>query len=202
MSVFDRGRRVGSSADRFGYRFRRGPAAAALVAFLLVLFLAASALAGGNHDHRTEEHALGVLHPLLVHFPLALALVAALGVVAGFVFRGPFLRNWVTLTIVLAALFSVPTYLLGEEAEEAMGRMSAARKAMVEAHGTWGAAATYTLLGVAVIRLLTVRWSSSRGLLWISRLAVLGAAAVLAYTGYLGAEVVRGPNHMKGILPW
>ena len=70
---------------------------------------------------------------------------------------------------------------------------------MVEAHELWGTISMYTLLGVALVTLIARFKPDSRGMWLLAFLGLLGAAAVVAYTGYLGGEVVR-PGHLDELL--
>ncbi len=190
-------------------RKRRAPvlAIAGAVVLLLGILAGGPAIAGedGSHpDHQQEangERDFGVLHPVMVHFPLALSAVAALALVMSGLSSGSFFRHSATYTSVLAAVASVPAYLLGQAAEESMGRMSASREALVSNHETWGLVAMIVLLTAAAARLLSLWRSDSKPLRWAAVILILGAAAVLGYTGFLGGEVVRGQGHMDAFLP-
>ncbi|MHC4469522.1 MAG: DUF2231 domain-containing protein [Planctomycetota bacterium] len=187
---------------------RRRVACVLGVATLLLALSTGPVFAGEAGSHSVHEHdaveerALGVLHPMLVHLPLALSMVAALAVILGIPFRGPFFRSAATYSIVLGAMSSIPAFLLGQEAGSAMGRMSESREATVSIHETWGRIAMLVLLGAAAIHLLSTWRSSSTPLRWLSRVSILGAAGILAHTGYLGGEVARGPGHLDALLPW
>jgi len=170
------------------------------VAFL-VLIPAARAWASGTHS-AADEHPLGVLHPLVIHFPLALTSVAALAVLLGLVFKGRFFRDATTFSITLAALAALPAWWLGGEAAASMGRMSEGRAAVIGLHETWGTIAAVTIGVAAVLHGLWRRWPKATALGILSRLSILAAAGVVAATGYLGAEVVRGPNHLERLLPF
>jgi uncharacterized membrane protein len=150
-----------------------------------------------------EEHPLGVLHPVLVHFPLALTLVAALTALLGLVTAGSFFRNVTTFLLVLAALSIVPSFLTGEEAEEARGVMNDALQERVEDHETLGLISLYVVIGAAVVQLLTYPKRLDRmGFRLFALILVLAAAGVAGYAGYLGGEVIRGPDHLKHLLPF
>ena len=154
----------------------------------------------GEEEHESGEHPLGVLHPMMVHFPIALAMAAALAALLGLLIRTKFLKDACTYTIVLAALFSVPTYLLGEQAEEGLGRMSAARHEVVEEHAEWGEIAMYVLLAVALVQIVHRFLPDTRWLKWVAFFAVLAAAAAVGIAGWHGAEVAQGVGHMDPVL--
>lgn len=169
---------------------------------MITIAYAPAALAAEGHTHASaDEHPLGVLHPVLVHFPVGLGLASAIGVFLLLLRPGPFLRAGVTFTITLAAVFAVPALLLGHEAADAMGRMAQARADTVELHESWGLIATLGLVAAALLNLLAARWKSSMVLRRASLMAILVSAGLTAYVGYLGGEVVRGPDHLSGLFP-
>lgn len=138
---------------------------------------------------------------MVVHFPLALSAVAALALLLSMVTSGPFFRYSATYCSVLAATASIPAYLLGLAAEDSMGRMSASREAAVSDHETWGLVAMIVLISAGTARLLSLWRSDSSSLRWAAGILILGSAAVLGYTGFLGGEVARGPGHLDALLP-
>lgn len=148
----------------------------------------------------TEEHPLGVLHPMFVHFPIALAMAALIAALLGLVIRTRFLRDARTWCVVLAALFAIPTFLLGEEAEEARGRMTESLHERIEVHQDWGTIALWVLIGVAVLEIVHRLAPNAKWLKWVSLLAVVGAAVVVGITGWRGAEVTHGAGHLEPVL--
>jgi uncharacterized membrane protein/YHS domain-containing protein len=146
-----------------------------------------------------EKHPLGGLHPVLVHFPVALSLVAFLAQLVSLLLAGKFLRNFAALSIVIAAAFAVPSFLLGEEAEEAMGAMSASRHERVEDHAKWGEISMYVVGGAALLTLLCRILPDKPAARLLVLLALLAAAGAVGYAGYLGGEVVR-PGHLEHLL--
>jgi len=162
--------------------------------------------AGGGWKQKTpkEKHPLGVLHPILVHFPVALTAVAAVAALLSLLFAKSFFRNAATYTIVLAALFVVPGTLTGEEAEDAKGVTSDALHERVEAHEETGSIAMYVVIAAAVLQGLSHLKPLASGpwFKWVALLGILAAAGIAGYTGYLGGEVMRGPDHLKNVLPF
>jgi uncharacterized membrane protein len=152
---------------------------------------------GTEETAKAEDHRFGALHPMLVHFPVALTFAALFAGLLTFV--SPRFRGIALFCIVFAAVLSVPAFLVGEQAEEAMGRMSESRHETVEAHKLWGTISMYTLLGVALVNLVARFKPDSKGMWLFAFLLLLGAAAVVGYTGYLGGEVVR-PGHLDALM--
>ena len=153
----------------------------------------------GEEADEKAEHAIGALHPALVHFPIALSMAAALAAILSFLFAKDFFRSAWTYLIVFAAVAAIPAFLVGEEAEDLMGRMSDAREEAVHHHEDWGETTLYVLLGVAAFHLLTRFWPDSKALTILALVGVLAAAALAGYTGYLGGEVAR-PGHLDALL--
>jgi len=147
-----------------------------------------------------EKHPFGVLHMIFLHFPIALSGIASVAALLGLVFRGPFFRNAATFCIVFAAIFAVPSYFTGEEAHEAKGRTSESLHERIEDHEDWGTISMYTLIGVALLNLVSRMKSGSKALRWASFFTILGAAGVLSYTGFLGGEVAWGEGHLKYLI--
>jgi uncharacterized membrane protein/YHS domain-containing protein len=155
----------------------------------------------GARARGEPEHPLGALHPIAVHFPIALIMVGAFAFALSFLLRGPFFRNAATFTILLAAATVVPAYLLGEQAEEARGKMSDALEGRVEKHGETALFAMIAQLAAGALTGLSVLVARSRPLRLLAFVVVLAAAGITGYTGYLGGEILR-PDHLKHLLPF
>ena len=149
-----------------------------------------------------EDHPYGVLHFILVHFPVALSGVAAIAAIVGLVFGGSFFRHALTFCLILAALFAVPAFLTGGEAEEAKGEMTESLHEAVELHETLGTVSMYALIGVALLQLISVWRAESAPLRWLTFVAILAVAGLVAYTGYMGGEVHLGRGHLDAVMPW
>ena len=137
------------------------------------------------------------LHPAVVHFPVALAVVGALAELVYLLIRRPWVRWFgpVLLTVALAgsgvAYFSGKA--VGDKAEN-----QGVPQAAVDKHETSCLWALGTL-GLATLLSWAVR-TSGRGL-WLSTLIALAAAGLTLYTGYLGGELVyrHGAGRMKAV---
>jgi len=95
--------------------------------------------------------AFGKLHVLLLHFPIALALAAALGDVLGAVWRKDFFRQAGFYCLLLAALAAIPTVIAGDmhmEAQHYLGSMHD----LAETHEALGIATLCVLLAAAALR--------------------------------------------------
>jgi uncharacterized membrane protein/mono/diheme cytochrome c family protein len=137
---------------------------------------------------------LGRLHPLLVHFPLALCTVAfALEVIFG---RG---RSPGSVRTVLVCLFlgvlggsaaGGSGWILAEQAGASPERM-----AEIDLH-RWVAVAAVALGWLALLLGLAVRKRDEGGGVSAFRFALTGCALATAAAGHLGAELVWGKGFM------
>lgn len=120
-------------------------------------------------------------HNKLVHFPLALALVAALLLVAGR--RRPELDVAGRWLVRLAALGGVAAYFTGRLQEEAFD--GEPKEWLVHLHENWGLA---TAIVLVVWALLTF-WKPARRHAWLWGLV---AAAMVLITAFYGGIVAHG----------
>ena len=139
------------------------------------------------------------LHPAIIHFPIALSLVAIL---FEFLARHPRARALETsagLLMVLAALGSVAAVLSGQAArDEAVVPPPVAP--LIERHEELGELAMWLLLAVAAVRLVLAWRGWFKGIVPWAYLALAAVAAgVVGYNGYLGGKMVF--DHGLGTAP-
>jgi uncharacterized membrane protein len=135
---------------------------------------------------------IGRLHPLLVHFPIALVIVAALAESAAVVTRDQRWRVVAIANVRLAAAFAVLTVAAGWRLALAPGFEATP---LLEWHrwlGISGAIATLAAAGTT----LGAADRTSRGL-WRYRVALFGAAAFVAAAGHLGGLLVWGQEFLQ-----
>ncbi len=129
---------------------------------------------------------LGRLHPVAAHFPIALLLVAALAELALMIRPTLGLPTTIRFLVASGAIGAVAAALLGWFAA---GWRLTDRSETLGLH-RWNGTA------IAVISLIAwwfaIRGDSRRGL----RVTLALLAAALLLQGYLGGEMVFGPNHM------
>ena len=135
------------------------------------------------------------LHPLVVHFPIMLIIMAAaFQVVSLFVFRRE--MGWVV--VVMAFLGSVGAYLASNVFHpHTTGLTENAQRLLVEhefyaAYSLWLAAAGFVVKVISQF-LLDRRWWSET----VVTVVLLGAAIAVAWAGHHGAELV----HKEGVGP-
>jgi uncharacterized membrane protein len=126
------------------------------------------------------------LHPALVHFPIALAVVGALAEVAYLVVRRPWLRLFGPVLLSLALVGGGAAYFSGQAAEDAAEHQGVPDKDI----GAHEQSCIIALCAVALATLLS--WATrpgGRGLA-IAAVAAGAAAVLMLYTGHLGGRLV------------
>jgi len=139
------------------------------------------------------------LHPAIVHFPIALAMVALLFEVISRHRRLAGLAPAGSLLVVLAALGALAAYVTGRlAADEAVVPPDAA--GILDTHEDLGIAVMVGLVMLALVRLALARGGRSSGVaawLYIGAFAVV--VALVVRTGHLGGQMVF--RHGVGTAP-
>jgi uncharacterized membrane protein len=134
----------------------------------------------------------GRLHPLLVHFPIALVLIAAVAetvaIVAG-------IKEWHVVAVAnvrAGAAFAVGAAMAGWLLALAPGIDASPT---LEWHRWFG---TLAATGAVAAALATAGLEGrSLRALWIYRMTLFGAAAAVAVTGHFGGVLVWGANFLR-----
>jgi uncharacterized membrane protein len=130
------------------------------------------------------------LHPAIIHFPIALSLVALLFELLA---RHPRARNLepaAGLLIVLGALGGVAAVLSGQLARDA-AVVPPVVVPLLARHEDVGELAMWLLLAVAAGRLVLAWRGWFKGIVpWLYLLAATVAAGAVSYNGYLGGKMV------------
>jgi uncharacterized membrane protein len=139
------------------------------------------------------------LHPALVHFPIALSLLALLFDLAA---RHPRARHWTDGAVALwlaAALGAVVAVLTGNAAHDDAVVPPAAR-ALVERHHDLAVLAMWLLVALAALRLALAFKGWFRGVAaWLLIALAAGLAGLVGYVGHLGGQMVF--KHGVGTAP-
>ncbi len=154
-----------------------------------------SALASSSAEPAAPITEFPTLHPLVVHFPIMLIILAAVfQIVSLFVFR----REMGWSVVFLALLGAIGAYLSSNVFHpHTTGLTENAQRLLVEhelyaAYTFWLAAAGFVLKIVSQF-LLDRRWWSET----VVTIVLLGAALAVAWAGHHGAELV----HKEGVGP-
>lgn len=136
---------------------------------------------------------LGKWHPSVVHFPIALFIIAALLEARAVLFRKPRFTEATRLMVGLGALSALAAILLGWMA---MGWTYGRDDQLHTAHQTLGTAIGLLALGAwwAHERWIKARSRSAGAVYAVLLTATVGA---IALNGFLGGALVRGLDHLN-----
>ncbi len=137
------------------------------------------------------------IHPIVVHFPIALFLTGFALDVIGHLLQRETLKQAGLILVVLGALGALAAMLTGQFAEESVEeRLSSAGERVLETHEDLGKLTAYLLLAIAAVRLILMttwlrgwRWAAGIALGIYLIMGVVGVGALTA-TGYYGGELV------------
>ena len=133
----------------------------------------------------------GRLHPLLVHFPIALILIAAIAELVAVTTRLPEWRTVAVANVRAGAAFAVAS--AGAGWLLASSRIVEASAAL-ERHRWLGLMAALAAVAAALTT-GNIDWSPRR--LWLYRIALFSAAAFVAVAGHFGAVLVWGADFLR-----
>jgi len=139
------------------------------------------------------------LHPLVIHFPIALLIVAAFADLVDALFRRPqWLASAATTLFVWGAAGAIVACLSGQQAFETV-LMPGMAHPIVESHRTWAFATTFYFCVLTVIRVATAfRTPLARRYRLVLLLASLVGVAGLLQTAERGGRLVY--EHGVGVI--
>jgi len=134
----------------------------------------------------------GRLHPLLLHFPIALIVVAAIAELMGMLTT---VRTWHAVAVAnvrAGALFALATAITGW--------LMASSPVVddvrtLDWHRWMGTTAAVAIIGAALATAGAERQSPK--VRWLYRIALFWAAALVGVTGHLGARLVWGADFLR-----
>jgi len=137
------------------------------------------------------------LHPMIVHFPIALLIVGFLSDLVGLFTKREFFTQAGFYLLVLGALGVVAAYISGSQAGGGITEEGALKQAL-EVHEDAATLTIWVVSTAALFRIALVLWNKFKGALKMVSiiLFMLGVAAV-ARTGYYGGELVY--KHAAGV---
>jgi len=147
--------------------------------------------------------AFEIVHPAVVHFPIALLMTAAPVAILGAITRKPTWQRAATVCLVVGAVGSFMAVETGEEMEEAD---YVASKALIHEHEEMAEKTMYSAIALALlavgVEVVTARSMGPKmlgtGGRWAVAAGAVAVAGMVGYTGHLGAQDVWpeliGPN--------
>jgi uncharacterized membrane protein len=135
---------------------------------------------------------IGRLHPLLIHFPIALVIVAALAEVVAMVTSDD---RWRTVAVVNARVGAVFALLATFAGWSLALAPDIEGSPLLEWHRWLGTIAAATVLAAALAT-GSIHARSARGVLTY-RIALFGAGTLVAAAGHFGGLLVWGANFLR-----
>lgn len=145
------------------------------------------------------------VHPMLVHFPIALLFTSVLLDLLAYSLPGRarvLLRNVGSVLGVIGAFAALATYLTGRAAAQTV-LIPGMAHALVNAHWEWAFWTLWYFAGLAVVRIIVLLTGRANGPWFTAVLAVTGliGLGLLFETADRGAELVYGQGVGVGVFP-
>jgi uncharacterized membrane protein len=137
------------------------------------------------------------LHPMIVHFPIALLFVGFLADAAGLIFKKEFFTRSGFYLLILGTIGVVSAYLSGNYAGEGVTEAGALKQAL-ETHENAATLTLWLMVGAALVRIAMVVLKKYVGAYrWIALLIFFLGVLSIARTGFYGGELVY--KHAAGV---
>jgi uncharacterized membrane protein len=143
---------------------------------------------GGSTVSIGEMALIGRFHPLIVHFPIALVMVAAWAEGVAIATDDRRWRSVAVINVRVGAAFAFASVIAGWRLAASLGFQSSA---LLEWHRWLGAVAALLTAAAAVVTFRTERH------LLVYRIAVFSAATVVAVAGHVGGLLVWGADLLR-----
>lgn len=144
------------------------------------------------------------LHLIFNHFPIIIPIIGILVMIAGFIFRSAILKRTAFGLFILGALFTLPAFGTGEDAEEVIEDLPGVEEKYIEEHEEAAETFAYLSYGLGVLSLFGI-WASWKETSYSNIFTVIVlffALVVLAFakeTGTTGGEI-RHPEIREGFV--
>ncbi len=140
---------------------------------------------------------LTLLHPMIVHFPIALLIVGLLADFMGVIFNREFFSKVGFSLLILGTLGAIAAYFSGNLAGDGLAEGGALKQAL-ETHEDAAIVSLWLMGAAALVRIVMVAMKRFTGALrWIPVVMFLVGVLSIARTGYYGGELVF--KHAAGV---
>lgn len=129
------------------------------------------------------------LHPLIVHFPIVLLLLALVAQLAVLFFPKSDQLKWLTFFFLLTGC--IGTYIAIQTAMHISGDADDKAIEIFETHQQFGNLTLWFSLAATIIRFAIIKWFSKKWLEIILTAAVITIAVFVTITGHHGAQLVH-----------
>ncbi|MDD8016953.1 MAG: hypothetical protein PHP42_01140 [Bacteroidota bacterium] len=140
---------------------------------------------------------LTYLHPMIVHFPIALLIIGLFADIIGVIFKKEFYMRTALYLLVLGTLGVVAAYFSGDFAGEGIVEAGSLKNAL-ETHEDAAKITVWVMSFVAVTRLALVLMKKYKGLLPIVSVLLFAVGVLtMARTAHYGGQLVY--KHAAGV---
>jgi len=144
------------------------------------------------------------LHLIFNHFPIIIPIIGFLVMLVGFAFRSELIKRTALGLFILGALFTLPAFGTGEDAEELIENLPGIEKKYMESHEEAAETFAYLSYGLGVFSLIGfwAHWKQKSLANSISIAVLLLAVVVLFFAkeaGTTGGEI-RHPEIREGFV--
>jgi uncharacterized membrane protein len=140
---------------------------------------------------------LDYIHPMIVHFPIALIIIGFLFEVVGVAANKEFYSKAAFILLLLGAAGTVGAYITGNLAGGGLSEMGPLKQAL-EAHEDSAVTTLWIVGGIAAARILMVATKRFTGTLrWLAVAFYIVGVLAMARTGHLGGNLVY--KHAAGV---
>ena len=129
------------------------------------------------------------LHPLIVHFPIVLLLLAMLAQFSVLFFPNNMLIKWLAFLLLLTGCFG--TFIAIQTAVHISGDADDKAIEIFEAHQRFGNLTFWFSLAATVIRFVTLKWIKKKSLEIILAILLIAISVFVTITGHHGAQLVH-----------
>ncbi len=140
---------------------------------------------------------LTYIHPMVVHFPIALLIVAFIAEVVGAALKKEFFTNAALYLIVIGTLGVIAAYISGSYAGDGIVEGGALKQAL-DTHKEAAELTMWMSIAIAVVRVAVALAKRFKGYLqWVTIALFFVVVLSIARTGHYGGELVF--KHAAGV---
>ena len=158
---------------------------------LLPILLTATALTGQQIQESSVVDAslsdFSNLHPLVVHIPIVLLLVAVATQIASF-FVWKLQLDWVTFLALVGA--TVGAFLAGEVFHPHTTNLSPAAQQVIDTHDTWADYTIWSAVLATVLKGVDLFWLRARWVAIVTTIVLVFSAVAVSVASHYGATLV------------
>ena len=140
---------------------------------------------------------LSLIHPMVVHFPIALLIVGFISELIGLIFKKEFFSRTGFYLLILGSIGVIAAFYSGRSAGEGITEVGMLKQAL-ETHEDAAELALWIVAAAALLRIVLVLLKKYKGALqYLSIFVFLIGVLAIARTGYYGGELVF--KHAAGV---